>query len=86
MFPNERDLAVSQEQYRDRLRAAERARLIRMAGLCQPNRKTLYRFVTVWAGSQLLKWGIRLPAGPKQSSLHPAGCYPQSLTDGRLCC
>jgi hypothetical protein len=60
MFPNDRDLTVQRERYKDLLREAEKERLIRAAGLRQSGHRRLGRTVAGWLGAQMVKWGRKL--------------------------
>lgn len=60
MFPNERDSLVHRERYKDLLREAEKARLVRQARAGQERRDRFYRRPLTWLGVRLVVWGWRL--------------------------
>ena len=60
MFPNELEFLVHQEHYKDLLREAERARLVRQMQAGQERRNHLYCRALTWLGGQLVGWGWRL--------------------------
>jgi hypothetical protein len=60
MFPSERDSLVHREHYKDLLREAERARLVRQAWAGQERRNHLYCRPLTWLGRRLVAWGWRL--------------------------
>ena len=60
MFPSERDSLVYREHYKDLLREAERARLVRQAWAGQERRNHLYCRTLTWLGRRLVVWGWRL--------------------------
>jgi hypothetical protein len=60
MFPNELEFLVHQEHYKDLLREAERAWLVRQARAGQERRNHLYCRALTWLGGRLVVWGWRL--------------------------
>ncbi len=60
MFPSERDFLVGREHYKDLLREAERARLVRRMRAGQERRDHFYRRTLTWLGCRLVVWGWRL--------------------------
>ena len=62
MFLGERDSLVYREHYKDLLREAEKARLVRQAQAGQERRKPLYCRALTWIGGRLIVWGWRLQA------------------------
>jgi len=60
MFPNELDFLVCQERYKDLLREAERARLVRQARAGQERRNHFYYRALTWLGRRLVGWGWHL--------------------------
>ena len=60
MFPNELEFLVRQEHYKDLLREAERARLVRQMRAGQERRDRFYRRTLIWLGCRLVVWGWRL--------------------------
>jgi len=77
MFPNDRDLIVYRERYKDLLREAEQERLIRAAGLRQSGHRRLHRTVAGWIGAQMVKWGRKL----QRYSTAPPSYYLQVAND-----
>jgi hypothetical protein len=76
MFPNDRDLIVYQERYKDLLQEAEKERLIRAARLQQSGHLRLRRTAAGWLGAQMVKWGRKLQSYgtmPSPSCLQVAG-------------
>ena len=71
MFPNDRDLIVYRERYKELLREAEQERLIRAAGLRQPGSRRLRRTAAGWLGAQMVKWGRKLQ---RYSAAPPSYC------------
>jgi len=60
MFLSERDSLIHQERYKDLLREAERARLVRQMQAGQERRNHFYHRALTWLGSRLVVWGWRL--------------------------
>jgi hypothetical protein len=60
MLPNERDFLVRREHYKDLLREAERARLVRQARAGEERRNLFYRRALTWLGRRLVGWGWHL--------------------------
>lgn len=57
LLPTDTDYLARQERYKDLIREAERARLIRAAGhQYLPNQKNYHRLVD-WMGAQMVKLG-----------------------------
>jgi hypothetical protein len=74
MYLLETLLDVNHQQYLDRLREAERQRLLRIIEGPRSSSK-MYRKSVGWLGTQLVKWGTKL-----QSSQNPdTGCQEASL-------
>lgn len=60
MFPNELGFPVYQEHYKDLLREAERARLVRQMQARRERRNYFYCWLLTWLGRRLVVWGWRL--------------------------
>jgi len=60
MFPNELEFPVHQEHYKDLLREAERARLVRQMQAGQERRNHFSCQLLTWLGRRLVVWGWRL--------------------------
>ena len=60
MFLGERDSLVYREHYKDLLREAEKARLVRQAQAGQERRNHLGCRALTWIGGRLIVWGWRL--------------------------
>jgi len=60
MFPNELDFLVRREHYKDLLREAEKARLVRQLQAGQERRNHFYCRALTWLGCRLAVWGWRL--------------------------
>ena len=60
MFPNELEFLVRREHYKDLLREAERARLVRQMQPGQERRDHFYCRALTWLGRRLVVLGWRL--------------------------
>ena len=60
MFLGERDSLVYREHYKDLLREAEKARLVRQMQAGQESRERFHRRALTWLGRRLVVWGWRL--------------------------
>ena len=60
MFLSERDSLVYREHYKDLLREAEKARLVRQMQAGQERRERFHRRALIWLGRRLVVWGWRL--------------------------
>jgi hypothetical protein len=57
MFLGERESLVHREHYKDLLREAERARLVRQMQAGGEGRERFHRSVLTWLGRRLVAWG-----------------------------
>ena len=60
MFAHDLDFPVHQERYKDLLRQAERARLVRQMQAGQERRNHFYHRALTWLGRRLVGWGCHL--------------------------
>ena len=68
------DIVVAQEQHKDRLREAERERLVHEARKGRRKRTRVVGPLLVWLGKRLIAWGWRLqaPLGAREANGCPA--------------
>ncbi len=59
---NWNDVLAQQERYKDLLREAEKAQLVRQAAAGRGRRDGLHRRVLTWLGLRLVAWGCYLQA------------------------
>lgn len=60
MFLSEWDSLVHRERYKNLLREAERARLVRQMQVGQEKRNRFYHRALIWLGRRLVGWGWSL--------------------------
>jgi len=69
--PNDLDYVANLERYRDRVREADRARLVKQARVGRDYRNRFYVPMLNWLGRRLVAWGLRLQACREAAAATP---------------